>query len=237
MRFKWALSVFVVLALVAGLAFAASEPTGASAADSGNSSWAGATAGGISAQGGNVSNVRISALVQTARWVGFWGAADGSVVLKDLSGDTFYKWTVSNSSGYIFAARNASLDWSILSEDPVNGTAVGTAFGAFLQGTSDSAANTFNESSYAATIAGVTITDGVADSALHMDTTGANTWKQQVLNVSNMDAVVATMAFMCPIDDDAAGYNASTTDFQLLVPEDETDNNAATVYYFYLQLD
>jgi len=42
---------------------------------------------------------------------------------------------------------------------------------------------------------------------------------------------------MCPIDDDAAGYNASTTDFQLLVPEDETDNNAATVYYFYLQLD
>ena len=159
------------------------------------------------------------------------------MVLKDLSGDTFYQWDISNSSGYIFTARNATLDWSILSADPVNGTAVGTAFGAFLQGTTDSAANTFNESSYAATVAGVTITDSVANSALYMETTGANTWKQQVLNVSNAAAAVRTMAFMCPIDDDAAGYNASTTDFQLLVPEDETDNNAATVYYFYLQLD
>jgi hypothetical protein len=63
----------------------------------------------ITAQGGNITRLNISASTQTIAWQGFAGNISGSIVLDDASGDRFYRWNLTNISGEIYASRNSTL--------------------------------------------------------------------------------------------------------------------------------
>jgi hypothetical protein len=63
----------------------------------------------ISAQGGNISRIRVNASQTTPAWQGFAGNISGQIVLDDASGDRFYRWNLTNISGEIYASRNSTL--------------------------------------------------------------------------------------------------------------------------------
>jgi len=227
---------FLVVSL--GLAFAESTPSGAtpSYGTGGNATWGGATPTGVAASGGNVSNVGLSSNTQTMRWVGFYGDISGNVVLRNAAGEQFYAWTQSNASGYVLAAKNASILWATLKATPLTGAQIDAAF-TFLAAKTDSGTATYNTTSFGGTVAGVAITAGVASSGTTMFGSTGNTWVQQTLNTSTVGVDDKSSVFMSRINNNQNSFNGTVVDYQLMVPEDESANTAPTAYYFYLQLD
>lgn len=96
----------------------------------------------VEGKAGNVTEVNVSTVQVTDKWVGFWGHVSGSIVLADANGNYFYKWTISDPTGGVVYVTNASVsDWSTLA--PVYAdSGVLPAF--LLQGT-DSFNYTFTE--------------------------------------------------------------------------------------------
>lgn len=80
-----------------------------------NSTRRGALGGApITAQGGNISLINITARRQTISWQGFAGNITGSLVLDDASSSRFYQWNLTNITGEIYFSRNASINFNII---------------------------------------------------------------------------------------------------------------------------
>ncbi len=73
------------------------------------------TPGTVTAQAGNVTQVNVSSVQVTGKWVGFWGEVSGQIVLGDSSGNIFYQWTISDPTGaVVYVCNDTVSDWSTL---------------------------------------------------------------------------------------------------------------------------
>jgi hypothetical protein len=200
------------------------------------------TKGNVSAKMANISGAYIGVLilnatVQNTRWKGFIGDVNGAYTLDDAGGSTLYDWTISTLTGRVFATRNSSLvQWgnvncsnvSLLEQENTNmehsdaddnitatfNTTAGATHNAFYVGSTLIAANTCP-------------TLNVYRNNISND----NYWEEMALYDT------ASTVYAAIIDDDEAGYEGSTRDFQMIVPENGNSSfSGATAYYIYVQL-
>ena len=214
------MAILVLLAMPVALA----APDGATVTVGPSERGSSNAAGTASIEAGNVTEVNVSGTAITTRWAGFFGNISAGLVLSDAANNKFYEWTVSDVTGSVVYATNATVsDWST-----TNIVAATTAdMPAFLtQATPDNYTNTYNLQgtftsatySIANTNYAATYSNGVAGNlnsySLKATTENALIWAGKAL-------------------DNEVAFNGGQVDYQILVPVDGT---TLTTYNFYLEL-
>ena len=178
-------------------------------------------AGNASVAAGGTSQVDVQSTQSTGRWAGFYGSITGTIVLADATSHWFKNWTVSNVAGaYVYASNASNPDFSTL-------TAASTADEpSWLNktGAADNFQNTFAQAE-SRTFNGNSVTANYTET---YNNAGTETFKTYALKDGSSDLIWAALA-----QNDVAGYNGNTVDYQLLVP---VNGAAATNYYFFLEL-
>jgi len=198
-----------------------------------NTTWSGYSGKGESLAGGNVSNVTLHAASQSWKWAGFYGDVYANLSLKDAAGNVFYYWRVLNVSGAVIAIQNSSPVWDFVGSTPLTGAEVDVVFFASDSNAADNATQTFNETSWGGTVAGKSITSGVANAGFKPFGSG---WNVEAINVSNANAANETTGFVANINRGGTLFNGGTGDYELMVPARNPDLTKTWTYYFYIQL-
>lgn len=180
----------------------------------------------VSTQGGNVTEVNVSADVSTGRWQGFYGNISGSLRLGDGS-NTFYDWS-SVSFQAVFASPDSAVDWTTIAGLSTTGDKEGkdTDYG-FDSGAADS----INLTMTGAACAAGTQISGAAGVTPYNSTGGTGSWTTCLAEDSG--ATVADTVFGTNIVEGGAdAFNGQNVQYQLMVPVNATGQS----YYFYLEL-
>ncbi len=192
----------------------------------------------ITAQGGNVTWLNVSVSKKTEVWQGFVGNLTNSgLVLEDASGDRFYSWNLTNTSGEIYASRNSSIYWYNIW--PNNICAVDEALtgkgGDSVSKTFEASANTVNFS------VGTILINSSTACAFWPN---VNNTKQKQLGTNLFENLILTTAtdgtnetiYTGILEQDGtAGFDHGYYNFQLIVPVNHT--TGFTTYYLYAEVE
>ena len=219
------LSIMLVTFLGAQIAIAA--PTAANVQAGTPEAYSPSTTPGqVSIYGGNVTQVNVSSVQVTDKWVGFWGEVSGSIVLADSAGNYFYEWTISDpTGGVVYACNNTVNDWSTLSALYASS---GYLPSFLLEGT-DSFNNTFTAqetfTSPSISIASVNYT------TTWQGGSKGTTFKTYALYADNG----ATLVWAGNVVADQTSFKGTpTADYQILAGVNA--RGAQQTFYFYLEL-
>lgn len=180
-------------------------------------------------QGGAETQLDLSVMTQSLKWHGIYGDLLAVPTLSDGT-DVFYNWTGESPQGEIFASRSGSVDWQsvtcaqaidVQSEESITGT------------DSDSVSNTFNSSNVNSFDVGSSVFDtgDCGYAAFLIDDTGDHGTFEEILLHDGSDMVYTSI-----LQPDTLGFNQENIDFQMIVPEDGTDDTATT-YYLYAEIE
>lgn len=228
------LLAFVVVA--APFAYAAvTSPVSLTEGPSERRSLTGLPTQNVSAQGGNVTQVNIDVLTITKNWQGYYGNITGEITLDDASNNTFYNWTLTNVNGEVYATRNESADFTTV--DCTSGAEISAeeTYLGHISSDGDSVTNTFSQN-YASTIQVGAVTTSANCNATTLYTNSAKTANDfwEVLLADDAGSIIYTAI----IDEDTAGFDGSTYDFQLLVGENEhAGSEGSTPYYIFVEIE
>ncbi len=237
-RFIGTVLLVAIVALTFGAVFSLADPSGASDVTRQGSSFYGVptSAQTAPAQGGNVSEIDIDAIVVTTAWAGFYGDITGEIVLGNSGNDKFYNWTLTSVDGLVYGTRAASITWdNVVCAD---GTAISTenTYLGVSSTDADSVENTFTQRDHPALVItdSNTVSTDTCNSTFAFSSGIAQTsdWVQVLLHDGGSNIVYSTAT-----NDSTTGFDGSAYDFQLLVGENEkTGSIGATDYYFWVQL-
>ncbi len=182
------------------------------------------TAGSLQTEGGNVTEVNVSAYQVTTKWAGFYGTVSGDIRLADAANHIFYQWTVNDpTGGVVYATTGVITDWSSSNIAPLY--ASDGYLPSFLITGTDSFNNTFTQredfSSPSLTISAVnyTVTNPTSSS-----------FKTYALRTSDGSILI----WAGKINAGQTTFNGKSGDYQILAGV--TDQSAPTTFYFYLEL-
>lgn len=190
----------------------------------------------VSAQGGNVTELRIDALSVTKTWQGYYGNITGNIHLDDANNNSFYIWGNATAlRGQIYATRNSSPDW--VTVNCTNATERGgeETYLGMVPADGDSVMNTFNKTSHPSFNVGL---QPIAANSCFSTNIYVNGSEQatQFYQILLSDAASQTI-YTTLIEKQEYGYNSQIMDFQLIVGENEhVGNIGPTTYYFFTEL-
>jgi len=228
------LAIALAIIVITMIAYVKAQPTGPdSLTQTSSSRYQGSAAQSIQARAGNVSELNIHATTVSQFWQGYYGNISGTIVLSNANNQSLYQWNDANPNGEIYASRNNSLDWSQI--QCANQSLIYTEESTLNMGNSVERINdTFNSTSNPQFFVGAT--DITANSCRSTNAYNGSGYQQsdfyQVLLSSGNSMVYTTI-----IDQNKAGFDNKSYDFEMLVPEDGSNGNTATTtYYFYVEI-
>ncbi|MEM4166114.1 MAG: hypothetical protein QW255_02010 [Candidatus Bilamarchaeaceae archaeon] len=229
MGYKKFLFVFLGLLLLgSGLVMAISNATATRDADLAR--WGGETsAGSITTEGGNISQVNVSAGTLTDRWAGFFGPVDGYIYLTDAGNATtsyLFRWTASAPSGWICVSTNNNFPFA--SAEGTTAAAINSAWN--FGSATDNATNTFTLSTCDITF--YNPSNSISDTAT-ADHAGSSTFETCAI-VRTGGTGETDFAFCSAINQAGTNYAGVAADYELIVPT--TLGSETETYYFYAEL-
>jgi len=189
----------------------------------------------ITAEAGNVTWLAITHLQKTRRWQGFVGNITGEIVLDDASNDTFYAWNLSNISGHIYASRNCSINWNLIStQNDCTVDEVLTGPG------SDSVRRTYQPSSNTNTyqIMGLTVSPNTVCTAypyVNDSKQTTTTLFENIILTTGSTPNGNNSIYVGWLENQVSGFEEGEYNFQLLVPVNRT--SGFSTYCLYAELD
>ncbi|MBD3260063.1 hypothetical protein GF371_05575 [Candidatus Woesearchaeota archaeon] len=212
------------------MAFADPDPSGAGVSVTGSSRWVNTSAGSYPGEGGNISNASLSGATQTGVWSGFVGEVTGGVTLNNANAQALFDWAVTSVTGEVFASRNSTPEWGNIAAQndcTVDSSITGSG--------SDNSTNTWTASNNTAVQVGTT--NIAAGSACALGTyvsgaaqSGTRDFEEILLTAGGTGNEVYT----AKINEDTTGYDGSTHDYQMIVPD--YSNSTSLTYYFFVEL-
>ena len=190
----------------------------------------------IVAQAGNVTWLDIGHQQNTKKWQGFVGNISGELVLDDASNDTFYRWNLSTISGEVYASRNCSIDWNLVSTQDdcdVDQSLTGTG--------SDQVSRTFmpDQNAFAYQVNSLIVNTSTICTAYPNvnDTkqTATTLFENTILTTGTVPNGNNTIYVGNLEDVGVAGFDEQEYNFQLLVPVNKT--SGFTTYCLYAELE
>ncbi len=180
----------------------------------------------VTGEAGNVTEVNVSSVQVTDKWVGFYGQVSGSIVLADAGGNRFYEWTISNpTGGVVYASNNTVSAWTL---NPLYASS-GFLPGFMIQGT-DSFNNTFTQQE--------TFTSPSMSVA---NTNYTTTWQNGAQGTAFKTYALyadsgATLVWAGKINADQVSFKGgtATADYQILAGMNV--QGGQQTFYFYLEL-
>lgn len=183
--------------------------------------------GNATAHGGNVTDMDLFSSSITAAWHGFYGEVDGNISLEDAIGNKMYQWAGNESDGEMFASLSNAVNWAVIG--PKNNC---TADEAYTGTGSDRTNKTFTASSNPAfTVGGTNIAINTACTTY--------TYVNSAPQAANFSEVIlnstTNIVYTGLLENDVTGFDGSTHDFQIIVPDNST-NPVPLTYYFYVEI-
>ena len=233
-RFYLAFGFIFIFILM--FSFSSAIPTGPDGIDYNYNSTKNATSAKIvNISGGYISSFNLTASVQNSRWKAFVGEVIGTFTLDDATGNTIYDWTLGAVTGRIYATRNSSTPlWSnIACASTANLEAENTAIN--HNGVYDNITATFNDTNHGVFWVG-SVSFSLNQCSHTVNTYVGGTSTADFEEVALYDGV--NLVYASILEQDSLGYDGSTYDFQMIVPEDGTPGySGVTAYYLYVELD
>jgi len=220
-----------------------------------------------SALAGNVTELTITGYSITQSWQGYFGNVSGTIQLTDASDNVFYNWSLASPQGEVYASTNDSLAWTNIqcfnftatgtyADDSaqrgatslygMNLTQLESSFNIAwddvdgvnetfsISGTHESGGG-FNHSLFYTN--SLQFSQGECPSTHIRGNNGAiadANFEEVLLYEPDSQAVV----FAALLDEDVAGFDGATHDFEMLVLEDgHGTDTATTTYFFYVELE
>lgn len=177
----------------------------------------------INVTDGHIYSVDLDTNMSTMKWAGITGNVTGNIVLGDDDEEVLYTWTAAGL--LVYASEDAAPTWASLAD--ANAAAVEGVYSHVNAG-SDSYALTFTGG---VEDIGSEIFNLTSDHALTYDNGETGTWKTYSLT-DGADIVFAGL-----VSEDGTNYKGDTADYQMILPEDGTAQDAtATEYNLWIEL-
>jgi len=192
-----------------------------------------ATLGNVTTEGGNISEVNITAAEQlTDRWAGFYGDVTPSAIRLRASGDTndLYNWTGTLAGGgEVCVSTGSNFDFSVIQEATENDITGLWSFGAVA----DNVTETYTGTGCALVFTGINSTD--TDNADYIDHAGHSSFWTCAFKDLASPEVRGDLAFCTAINTSGVNYNNVSVDYELMVPT-RTGVGITETYYFYVEI-
>ncbi len=191
-------------------------------------------------EGGYITTLTLYASQQDTRWKAYVGNISGKFLLEDANGFSIYEWDMGLAAvGEVFISRNQTVNWATVNCSNRTTIESEDTFLSVPSTDGDSINATFNETSHKTFI--------VADRTMQNSTcpaistfVGANETKQQngennVFQEILLQDNIGNLVYTTIMQDNYAGFDNNTYDFQAIVADDE-NTGVMTTYYFYVEL-
>jgi hypothetical protein len=228
----------VALLVISAMSFADQGPTGPESIENKSTETAPVReAFMINTSGGTFTTLILNVTAQTYRWKAYAGNVSGKLSLDDSDNYTIFDWTITATTGEVYATRTDTLiDWASI--ECANATHVETEeYELNLSSSWDDSINkTFivtpniHEEFY---VGANYIENNTCPSvATYVNDTAQNQTFQEVLLYDG-----SYMVYSGLLEDGAKGFDNNYYDFQLIVPESGLEGGQApTPYYFYVEI-
>jgi hypothetical protein len=196
-----------------------------------------ASAAFFNISGGYIAALNLTANVQNHRWKAFVGWVNGKFSLSDQGGATIYDWTLSVTTGRVYSTRDSStIEWaSIACANRATNLATEEIAMFHTNNSGDNITRTFQMGTHDPFWVA-----GHSFSANQCPT--LNTYIGNVSQDNSFEEMAlydsTSIIYATILENDLAGYDSQTYDFQMLVPENGSQGfTGATPYYLYVELD
>jgi hypothetical protein len=257
------LILFIVLFLwicISMLQVVIAEPNGANVTEKRTERAPNDTAQGIPAQAGNVTELNIFGYTTTQSWQGYFGNITGAIRLADAVDNVMYNWSLASPQGEIYASKNNTISWPNVQCFNFTATGAMNPLGETPGATNQKGTNlTQIEDEFSINASDV---DGVNETFTLLGT-GHNTFYVHNLEFSigecrntrifdntgkgvnnNFEEVLlyepttTSVVFTTLLNQNQAGFDSGTHDFEMLVLEDGHGTDVSvTNYYFWVELE
>ena len=229
------LGILLVSALFLSINLIFADPTGPSSITyNSNETKTTDSAIMVNISGGYIADIDITAEVQNTKWKALIGNVNGKFTLEDASGSTIYDWSLSVTSGRVYATRNSStIQWSsIACSSTANLESENTALS--HSSISDNITKTFNDTTHGTFWVGSTniVANSCPTLNTYVNNASQDTDFEEMALYDGASIVYATI-----MEDNEVGYDGGSYDFQMLIPENGSSGfSGATAYYMYVEL-
>ncbi len=230
--------IFLLSVFLFSNVFLSADPSGIDDLDSvWNETKNTSSAGFFNISGGYIAALNLTTSVQNTHWKAFVGWVNGAFTLDDSAGSTIYDWSLSVTTGRVYSTRDSNtIEWSSIECANITTNLEAENAAMFHNRTSDNITATF---SYPSTHDAfpVAITNIGANACPTLNTyTNDNPQDDDFEEMALYDGT--SIIYATILEDNLAGYDGQTYDFQMLVPENGSQGfTGATAYYLYVELD
>jgi hypothetical protein len=230
--------LIVCIFLLSNIFLSAATPSGPSSIVSVSNETKGTTSAAFfNISGGYIAALNLTANIQNTRWKAFVGWVNGRFTLDDLGGATIYDWSLSVTTGRVYSTRDSStIEWASIACANRTTNLATENVAMFHNSTQDNITKTFLYPSTHSPfwVAGTNIGSGACPTL--------NTYIGNVSQDSDFEEMAlydgTSIIYATILENDLAGYDGQTYDFQMLVPENGSQGfTGATPYYLYVELD
>lgn len=235
-------NIIVLLLFILGLAlfinkpYAMAAPQGASITYNYTENASVRSADYSTAAGGSFTTMVLNITSQTSKWKAYVGNVTGKLTLDNSNNMTIYDWALTVVQGEVYVSRNNSVNFTLLAcANRENITAEDTFLN--INSSSDDSINkTFNQTKHKPFVIGGTGT--IQNSTCFALATYVNDTAQPADENATFQEILLSdrinLVFAAIINDNKAGFDLGSYDFQLIVPDNPTE--VSTTYYFYAEL-
>jgi len=186
-------------------------------------------------QGGNVTNINLTALQTTKTWQGIYGAISHGVTLQGMNGSKFYSWQLAYLAGEVLAVRTLSVDWNSLHcANPTELASEDSALGVNSED-QESIFNTFSNATIIPSfnVAGIPFSSGEGCYATDLYSSQGQTGNFVEVLLHDTNQVVYTGI----INRGQQGFDNRSYDFEMLLGQNGHGAEQSTTYYLYVGID
>jgi hypothetical protein len=233
---EWRLGILLLLLLSCAIVQVSADPSGATITSASSVTSANASPSFRSDARSTITTMLLNSVQQSSRWKAYVGNVTGSLTLDNPLNYTIYSWDLTSLTGQVYASRFGNLTWSSVSCAPAGLITNESTFFSMTNSHPDKINSTFNWSIHKTFSVGTnTITTNTCNSTVTYmnDTRQVPTTASPFQEVLTQDAN-GYLVYMTDISDNTQGYDNTTYDFQMIVPE--AVSGGATSYYFYAEL-
>ncbi|MGV8152527.1 MAG: hypothetical protein ACP5OG_05590 [Candidatus Nanoarchaeia archaeon] len=187
----------------------------------------------VSIAGGYIAALNITANIRNVRWKGFVGWVTGKFTLADGNGSTLFDWSMSTTSGRVYATRHAAtITWANINCSNLSKLELEN-YQMNHTNKDDNISRTFNETNHTSFYVGTKSIPSNTCFSLNTYVNNASSYDFDEMVLDDGSSVV----YATILENRVTGYNSMQYDFQMIVPE----NGAATFsgitpYYLYVEL-
>lgn len=232
--------ILLVIIFLVGIIFATSFilalPGNPAITSVSNSTGTNSNNGFINISGGYIATINLTANFQNTRWKAFIGNVTGKFALNDAGGSTIFDWTLSTTTGRVYATRDSgTIEWGSINCSNSTHLAAENVQLAHNGSSSDNLIATFDDTTHNPFFAaGKFITANLCPTL--------NTYQNNVSQDTDFEEMAlydgTSLVYATVLEDNVVGYNGAPYDFQMLVPENGSATwTGAIAYYLYVELD